>query len=72
MEAENQSLVEQLGCSTDQQKGVTFDLVLLMLSVVRHLDVICSVGNGARPFLRGHCAVDCGEGGGRRKGREDS
>ena len=72
MEAKKQTLAEQLSHSADQKKGMIFNLVLLMLSVVRHLDVICSVGNGARPFLRGHCAVDCGEGGGRRKGREDS
>ena len=72
MEVENQSLAEQLCRSTDQQKGMTFDLVLLMLNIVRRLAVICSVGNGAQPFLGGHRVADYGEGGGRRKGREDS
>ena len=72
MEAENQTLAEQLSRSADQQKGMIFNLVLLMLSVVRRLAMICSIGNGARPFPRGHQVADCGEGGGRQKGREDS
>ena len=72
MEAENQTLAEQLSRSADQQKGMIFNLVLLMLSIVRHLAVICSIGNGARPFPGGHRAANCGEGGGRQKGREDS
>ena len=68
MEVESQSLAEQLSCSTDQQKGIILDLVLLMLSIVRHLAVICSIGNGARPFPGGHHVANCGEGGGRQKG----
>ena len=68
MEAENQSLAEQVSRSADQQKGMIFNLVLLMLNIVRPLAVMCSVGNGAWPFLGGHRAADCGEGGGRRKG----
>jgi len=35
MEAESQSMAEQLSRSTDQQKGMILDLVLLMLSIVR-------------------------------------
>ena len=68
MEAENQTLAEQLSRSADQQKGMIFNLVLLMLSVVRCLAVICNVGNGGQPFLRGHRAADYGKGGGRQKG----
>ena len=69
MEVENQTLAEQLSRSADQQKGMIFNLVLLMLSVVRRLAVIRSVGNGAWPFPGGHRAADYGEGGGRRKGQ---
>ena len=70
MEAKSKSLAEQLSHSTDQQKGMILDLVLLMLNVVRRLAVMCSAGDGARPFLGGHHATDCGEGGGRGEGRE--
>ena len=72
MEAENQTLAMQLSHSADQQKGMIFNLVLLMLNIVRRLAVMCNIGNGARPFPGGHHAADCGEGGGRQKGREDS
>ena len=71
MEVENQTLVEQLSYSADQQEGMIFNLVLLMLSVVRYLSMICSVGNGTWPFLGGHSAADCGEGG-KQKDQEDS
>ena len=37
MEAENQSLAERLSRSTDQEKGMTLDLALLMLSVIKQL-----------------------------------
>ena len=69
MEAESQLLAEQLSCSTDQQKGIILDLVLLMLSVVRHLAMMCSAGDGARHFPGGRHATDYGEGGG-GEGRE--
>ena len=70
MEAESQSLAEQLSHSTDQQNGMILDLVLLILCVVRCLAMICSAGSGAWPFPGGHHATDCGEGGGRGEGRE--
>ena len=70
MEAESQSLAEQLSHSTDQQKGMILDLVLLMLSVVRCLAMMCSAGYGAQPFLGGHHAIDCREGGGKVEGQE--
>ena len=70
MEAESQSLAEQLSHSTDQQKGMILDLVLLMLSIVRGLAMMCSARDGARPFLGGHHATDIGEGGGRGEDRE--
>ena len=50
MEVENQSLAERLSRSTDQQKGMTLDLVLLMLRVVKCLPVVCSPRDGSQPF----------------------
>ena len=50
MEVENQSLAKQLSHSTDQQKGMTLDLALLMLSVVKCLPVVCSPRDGSQPF----------------------
>ena len=66
MEAESQSLAKEL--CLDQQKGMILDLVLLILGVMRHLAMMCSARNGARPFLGGHHATDYGEGGGRGEG----
>ena len=68
MEAENQTLAMQLSHSADQQKGMIFNLVLLMFSIVRHVAMTCSAGNGARPFLGGHRATNCGQGGGTGEG----
>ena len=50
MEVENQSLAKQLSHSTDQQKGMTLDLALLMLSIVKYPPIVCSPGDGAQPF----------------------
>jgi hypothetical protein len=40
MEAKNQSLVEWLSHSTDQEKGMTLNLALLMLSITKHLPLL--------------------------------
>ena len=69
MDEESHSLAEQLSHSTDQQKGMILDLVLLMLNVVRRLAVMCSAGDGVWPFPGGCHATDYGEGGG-GEGRE--
>ena len=69
MEAENQTLVEQLSYSADQQKGMIFNLVLLMLNIVRCLAMICSNGNGAWPFPGGNHVADYDEGGVRQTKR---
>ena len=54
MEAKKQTLAEQLSHRTNQQKGMTLNLALLMLSVVKCLPMVCSPGDGARPFPRDH------------------
>jgi hypothetical protein len=71
IEAESKSLAEQLNCNTDQQKGMILDLIFLRLNVVRHLSMMCSARDGARPFLGGCNATDCRKGGGRGEGRAD-
>ena len=50
LEVESQSLTERLSRSADQQKGMALDLAPLMLSVVKHLPMVCSPRDGARPF----------------------
>ena len=54
LEAENQSLAKQCSRSADQQKGMSLDLALLIISIVRHLPMMCSPRDGARPFPRSH------------------
>ena len=61
---------EQLSRSTDQQKGMSHNFALLVVSVVKCLPIICSTGDGAWPFLGGHDATNYGEGGGGGEGRE--
>jgi hypothetical protein len=53
MEVESQLLAKELSRSTDRQKGMSLNLDLLMFSVVRRLAMVCSAGDGARPFSRG-------------------
>ena len=50
MEAEGQSMAEQLSRSTDRQKGMSRNFALLVVSVVKCLPIICSTRDGARPF----------------------
>ena len=50
LEAENHSLIKQLGHSGDQQKGMTLGLAVLVFSVLRYLTMMYSAGDGARPF----------------------
>ena len=54
LEVESQSLTERLSRTADQQKGTTLDLAVLMLGNVKHLPMVCSPRDGARPFLLGH------------------
>ena len=46
MEAEGQSMAEQLGCSTDREKGLTQNFALLLFSVVTCLSIVRSIGDG--------------------------
>ena len=62
MEAESQSLTEQLSRSANQQKGIATGLALLMFRVVKHLLMVCSPRDGARPFPRVHGPAPQGEG----------
>ena len=54
MEAEGQSMVEQLGHSADREKGLTQNFALLLFSAVTCLSVVRSIGDGARPIPRNH------------------
>ena len=47
LEVENHSLSEQLGHSSDQQKGMTLGLALLVFNVLRYLTMMYNVGDGA-------------------------
>ena len=51
MEAEGQSMAEQLSHSPDQQKGMSHNFALQVVSVVKCLPIICSTRDEARPFL---------------------
>ena len=62
MEAEGQSMAEQLSHSTDRQKGMSHNFALLVVSVMECLPIICSTGDGARPFLRSLWLASRGEG----------
>ena len=62
MEAEGQSMAEQLSRSTDWQKGMSHNFALLVVSIVKYLLIICSTGDGARPFLGSLQPASGGEG----------
>ena len=62
MEAEGQSMVEQLGRSADREKGLAQNFALLLFSVVTCLFVVRSIGDGARPVLGSHQPASGGEG----------
>ena len=51
MEAEGQSMAEQLGRSADLEKGLTQNFALLLYSVVTCLSVVRNIGNEAQPIL---------------------
>ena len=50
LEVENKSLVEQCSRGNDLQKGMSLNLALFIISVVRCLPVMCSPGDGPCPF----------------------
>ena len=54
MEAENHSLAEQCNHSADQQKGMSLDLALLMLGIMRRLPMVHSPRDGAQPLPRSY------------------
>ena len=66
MEAEGQSMAEQLGHSADREKGLAWNFALLLVSVVTCLSVEHSIGDGAQPVLGSHqpASGDEGESGG--------
>ena len=50
MEAEGQSMAEQLGHSADQEKGLAQNFALLLFNAVTCLFVVRSISDGARPI----------------------
>ena len=70
MEVESQSMAERLSRSTDWQKGRSQNFTLVVFSIVKHLTVVHSTGDGARPFLGGLQPNSRGEGEGRGEGRD--
>ena len=62
MEAKGQSMAEQLGHSTDREKGLAQNFALLLFSAVTCLSVVCSIGDGAWPVLGSHHPASGGEG----------
>ena len=62
MEVESQSMDEQHRHSTDRQKGKSQNFALVVFSIVRHLTIIHSTGDGAQPFPRGLRLDSGGEG----------
>ena len=62
MEGEGQSMAEQLGHSTDREKGLAHNFALLLFSVVTCLSVMCSFRDGAHPVLGSHQPTSGGEG----------
>ena len=47
MEAEGKSMAEQLGHSTDREKGLAQNFALLLFSAMTRLSVVRSIGDGA-------------------------
>ena len=62
MEVESQSMAERLSRSTDRQKGRSQNFTLVVFSIVKHLTVVHSTGDGARPFPGGLLPNSIGEG----------
>lgn len=57
LEAENQSLAEQCSRSTDQQKGMSLNLALLIISVVRRLPMSAALEMELSLFAGQCCLV---------------
>jgi len=68
MEAEGQSMAEQLGHSADRGKGLARNFALLIFSVVTSMSVVCSIGYGALPILGSGQPASGGEGESRGEG----
>ena len=49
MEAEGQSMAEQLGRSVDREKGLAWNFAMLLFSAVTCLSFVRSIGDGVRP-----------------------
>ena len=62
MEAEGQSMAEQLSRSADRQEGMSRNFALLVVSIVKCLPIICNTGDAARPFLGSLWPTSGGEG----------
>ena len=50
MDAEGQSMAEQLGHSADREKGLAQNFALLLFNAVTCLFVVRSISDGARPI----------------------
>ena len=59
-------MAEQIGRSTDQEKGLAQNFALLLFSVVTCESIVRSIGDGARSVLGSHqpASRDEGENGG--------
>ena len=68
MEAEGQSLAEQLGHSDDREKGFALNFALLLFSAVTCLSVVRRIGDGAWPVPGTHQLASRGEGESRGEG----
>ena len=62
MEAEGQSMTEQLGHSADREKGLAWNFAVLLFSAVTCLSIVRSIGDGARPVPGSHHPASGGEG----------
>ena len=68
MEAEGQSMAEQLARSADREKGSAWNFALLLFSAMTCLFVVRSIGDGARPVPGSHQLASRGEGESRGEG----
>ena len=68
MEAEGQSMGEQLGRSANREKGLAQNFALVLFSVVTCLSVVRSIRDGAQPVLGSHQLASGGKGESRGEG----
>ena len=68
MEAEGQSMTEQLGHSADREKGLAWNFAVLLFSAVTCLSVVRNIGDGAWPVLGSRQLASGGEGESRGEG----